>query len=313
MKTLLVLFLALCSAAAMAQTRTIAITFDDLPYAQDQLDPLALQQKTTEAMTAAVRKHHVPAVAFVNEDKVIRHPGEVDAHIAMLNEWLDAGVELGNHNFGHVGLTKTPLEKEEDAVIQGEPILRQLMTARGKTLRWYRDPYMQTGPTPQIKAAFDKFLAQRGYTRAPFSIEDSDWTFSNAYGLARERHDETLRGRVRQAYLEYFDHMMDWFEGLSRDTFGREIPQIIIVHADEINGDTLDELLARMEKRGYRFVALEEALRDPAWQMRDTYVSNWGPSWLHRWRKETGKPAMLKDESDPPKWVEDLSAQRKLD
>lgn len=310
MRKILLLLLFLSSTLSWAQARSIAVTFDDLPYGQDR-DPLALRQQTTEAMTAAVRKHHVPAVAFVNEGKIVRHPGELDAGVAMLEKWLDAGVELGNHNYGHVGLTDTPLAQVEDEVIQGEPILRQLMEARRRKLRWYRDPYMQTGPTPEIKAQFDKFLAGRGYTRAPFSIEDSDWLFSNAMGRAREKGDEALRARVREAYLAYFDRMMEWFEGLSRETFGREIPQIIILHANEVNGQVLDELFTRLEKRGYRFISLDEAMTDPAWQAPDNYVGKWGPSWLHRWRAAMGLPNRLKDEADPPKWVQDLADERK--
>lgn len=296
---------------AFAQSRTIAITFDDLPYAQDDRDDLALEQKTTASMTAVVTKHHVPSVAFVNENKVIWHAGQIDAHVALLNQWLDAGAELGNHNFGHLGLTAAPLGKVEDAVIQGEPILRQLMERRGMRLRYYRQPMMQTGPTAEIKAAFDKFLADRGYTVAPFTIEDSDWVFSNAYGRAREKQDATLRARVRRAYLDYFDQMMDWFERVGRDTFGRDMAHIIIVHADEINGDCLEELLTRLEKRGYKFVSLEEALRDPAYQTPDGYIGKYGPSYLHRWRISLGKPNLLRDELDPPKWVMDLSAERR--
>lgn len=301
----------LATLPAFGQPRTIAITFDDLPYAQDDRDDLALEQKTTVNMVAAVRKHHVPSVAFVNENKIIWHQGQIDAHVALLNQWMDAGVELGNHNFGHMGLSATPLGKVEDAVIQGEPIIRQLMESRGMHLRYYRQPMMQTGPTAEIKAAFDKFLAERGYTVAPFTIEDSDWTFSNAYGHAREKRDPALRARVKQAYLDYFDQMMEWFERVAQETFGRPITHIIIVHSDEINGDCLEELLTRLEKRGYKFVSLDEALSDPAYQTPDGYIGKYGPSYLHRWRISLGKPNLLRDEPDPPQWVEELSASRR--
>jgi peptidoglycan/xylan/chitin deacetylase (PgdA/CDA1 family) len=303
--------IALLVLPSFAQSRSIAITFDDLPYAQDDRDDLALEQKTTANMTAAVKKHHVPSTAFVNENKVIWHAGQIDAHVALLNQWMDAGAELGNHNFGHVGLTAPPLARVEDAVIQGEPIIRQLMERRGQKLRYYRQPMMQTGPTAEIKTAFDKFLADRGYTVAPFTIEDSDWVFSNAYGHAREKRDPALRARVRQAYLEYFAQMMDWYEQVAQDTFGRPIAHIIIVHADEINGDSLEELLTRLETRGYKFISLDEALRDPAYQTPDGYIGRYGPSYLHRWRISLGKPNMLKDEPDPPKWVMELSKARR--
>lgn len=311
MRPVLVVAVIFFAIPSLAQSRKIAITFDDLPYAQDDRDDLALERRTTNAMTAAVKKHRVPSVAFVNENKVIFHAGQIDAHVALLNQWMDAGAELGNHNFGHVGLTATPLEQSKDAVIQGEPIIRRLMQQRGMKLRYYRHPMMQTGTTPEIKAAFDRFLTDRGYTVAPFTIEDSDWTFSNAYGRAREKKDNALRARVREAYLAYFDQMMDWFEQVAQDTFGRDIAHIIIIHADEINGDCLEELLTRLKKRGYTFISLDEALRDPAYQNADGYIGEYGPSYLHRWRKAMGKPNLLKDEPDPPKWVEELSAERR--
>ncbi len=307
----LLIFVLFAALSVFAQSKRIAVTFDDLPYAQDDRDSLALQQRTTANMTAEVKRRHLPAVAFVNENKVISHAGQIDSHVAMLEQWLDAGVELGNHNFGHVGLTATPLAKVEDAVIQGEPIIHQLMERRGLKLHYYRQPFMQTGPTVEIKAAFDKFLADRAYTVAPFTIEDSDWAFSNAYGLAREKSDPVLRTRVKQAYLDYFDQMMDWFERIAQDTFGHDIAQIIIVHADEINGDCLPDLLTRLERRGYEFISLGEALRDPAYQTPDGYIGKWGPSYLHRWRISLGKPDMQNDEPDPPKWVQDLFQERR--
>ncbi len=296
---------------SFAQSRTIAITFDDLPYAPDDRDSLVLLQRTTANMTAEVKRRHLPAVAFVNENKVISHDGEVDARVALLEQWLDAGAELGNHNFVHVGLTATPLAKVEDAVIQGEPIIRQLMERRGMKLRYYRQPFMQTGTTAEMKATFDKFLADRGYTVAPFTIEDSDWDFSDAYGLAREKHDDPLRVRVKQAYFDYFDQMVDWFERVAQDTFGHPIAHILIIHADEINGDCLPELLARLEKRGYQFISLDKALRDPAYQTPDGYIGKWGPSYLHRWRISLDKPDMLKEEPDPPEWVQELFRERR--
>jgi hypothetical protein len=38
------------------------------------------------------------------------------------------------------------------------------------------------------------------------------------------------------------------------------------VHANDINADCLDEMLKRFAARGYHFVTLDEAMRDPAYQ-----------------------------------------------
>lgn len=82
-----------------------------------------------------------------------------------------------------------------------------------------------------------------------------------------------------------------------------EIPQILLLHANEINADCLDEMLDRLEARGYAFVSLEEAVRDPAYRTPDEYVGRNGPSWLHRWRVTLGQPSRLRDEPDLPDWA----------
>ena len=48
-------------------------------------------------------------------------------------------------------------------------------------------------------------------------------------------------------------------------------------------------LLERAERRGYRFIALEEAAADPAYgSQRDEYYGAAGISWLHRWALTEG-------------------------
>jgi peptidoglycan-N-acetylglucosamine deacetylase len=95
-------------------------------------------------------------------------------------------------------------------------------------------------------------------------------------------------------------------EALSRETFGREVPQVLLVHANATNAASLGELLERLAGRGYRFVALDEALADGAWRTPDEYVGPRGPSWLYRFRVAKGLPLGLEREPDPPKWVLDL-------
>ena len=68
--------------------------------------------------------------------------------------------------------------------------------------------------------------------------------------------------RVRDAYLAYNDTMLDWFETLAKDDFGRDIPQILLIHSNDLHTDVLDALLTKFEQRGYRWVTLAEAMKD---------------------------------------------------
>jgi len=82
---------------------------------------------------------------------------------------------------------------------------------------------------------------------------------------------------------------------------GREIAQTLLIHASQLNADAMPDLLAMMRARGYEFVSLETALKDPAYSLPDEYYGKGGFSWLHRWSKTKGLPA--KGEPDPPAWV----------
>ncbi len=294
-----------------ATHRTVAVTIDDLPFVAYGL-PLEAVAPLSRKLVAALAARNVKAVAFVNEDKLFV-PGEVDARIALLTEWLDAGMELGNHTFGHPGLTKTPLAAMEDAVVKGEVVTRGLLERRGQQLKWFRHPYSQTGTTREIRDSFETFLASRGYTVAPLSIEHEDWVFASADAKLAASGDTAGQARLLAAYIEDFDARCAFYEERSRILFGREIPQILLSHANALNARAMPLLLERLEKRGYAFVTLETALADPAWKSPDGYFGKWGPSWLHRFAAARGEDVgkLFAAEPEAPKWVQELDRSRR--
>jgi peptidoglycan/xylan/chitin deacetylase (PgdA/CDA1 family) len=289
--------------ASPPPARTVAVTFDDLPFVAYGLGVAGVQQETAR-LVGFLRARHVPAIGFVNEDK-LQVKGERDARVGLLEAWLDAGLELGNHNYGHVGFQTTPLDRYQEAVLKGEVVTRALLAARGRAPRYYRHTFTQTGPTREAKDAFETFLREHGYTVAPFTVENADYVFAKLYADARRAGDDAAMGRVRDAYLEHFDAAFAFFEGESRDLFGREIAQILLIHANELNAESIEALVDRLSARGYRFVSLDQALADDAYRSADGYIGPTGPSWLHRWRAGRGediRPALSR-EPDPPRWI----------
>jgi peptidoglycan/xylan/chitin deacetylase (PgdA/CDA1 family) len=285
--------------------KTIALTFDDLPKAHGYDDVEGLRT-TTDSILRVVKAHHAPVVAFVNEQQLYQGYQAQADRVAELRKWADAGVVLGNHTYSHIDLDTVSLQQYENDIIKGERVWPRLMRGHS-TEKWFRHPFTHTGPTAEIKAGLRKFLAVRGYRVAPFTIENSDWIFSAAYVKAKANGDDPLAQRVRDEYLSYNSKMFDWFESLARDDFGRDIPQILLIHANDINTDALGALLTGIEKRGYRFVTLTEAMKDAAYAAPEEYVGTAGPSWLHRWRVAKQMPWRMDEEPDPPKWVADLS------
>jgi peptidoglycan/xylan/chitin deacetylase (PgdA/CDA1 family) len=168
-------------------------------------------------------------------------------------------------------------------VLRGERITTRLMAARGRRPRYFRHPTLNTGPDRKTKAAFERFLAEHGYEIAPVTIDNDEYIYARAYDAARASGDADLEGRLVRDYLRYMEEVFGHYERLSRRLLKREPAQVLLLHANTLNADCLSELAAMIAGRGYRFVSLDAALDDPAYEMRDDFVGNRGPSWLERW------------------------------
>jgi peptidoglycan/xylan/chitin deacetylase (PgdA/CDA1 family) len=297
---------------AAAPQRMVAITVDDLPGAEPGTDHaisnLKELQKINRSIPAILKAHHVPGVGFVNEWK-LQVDGERDARAGLLEDWLAAGMTLGNHTYTHPDFQTTPLDKFEDETILGEVVTRALMNAHGQTEKYFRHPFLNTGPTAESKAAFEAFLKARGYEVAPVTFDVADWMFNDIVGDANERKDKKLAAKARKEYLEYVAKVFAYFEGISRDLFGREIPQVLLLHDSELNSESLGGVLEILEARGYKFVSLEVALADPAYTTPDKYIGPEGISWLNRWKISFGQDPDWQHNPDPPKWVMEKCAE----
>jgi peptidoglycan/xylan/chitin deacetylase (PgdA/CDA1 family) len=271
------------AATSAAPRRQVAVTFDDLPFTGDGgKTGLGELREYTAKLLASFAANKIPVIGFVNERKLQRE-GERDARIALLRMWMDAGHELGNHTFAHPYFYRTPLAAFQQQVIDGEPVTRALLAERGLKLRYFRHPYLNTGPDLKTKEAFEKFLATRGYRVAPVTIDNAEWIFAEAYAKALQGGDRETAKRVADEYVPYMEEMFDFYERMSVELFGREIAQTLLVHANALNADHFDRVAAMLKRRGYEFVTLDEALKDKAYEHRDDYTGEVGISWLQRW------------------------------
>jgi hypothetical protein len=180
------------------------------------------------------------------------------------------------------------------------------MAAVGQTEKYFRHPYLDTGPTLDAKTAFDAFLKDRGYTVAPVTVEDADYLFNDVLAYARQQKDRNMAENAREAYFDYFDASFDYEEAASRTLFGREIPQVLLLHDDALNAENLDALLDRLERRGYKFVSLDDALADPAYATENLYVGSGGISWLERWKLAKGQKIDPNAGPEPAEWAQKI-------
>jgi peptidoglycan/xylan/chitin deacetylase (PgdA/CDA1 family) len=283
---------------------TVAVTFDDLPATGGERGRTPNVLAINRAIVATLTARNIPAVGFVNEAG-LETGGAVDPkRVEALSVWLDAGLELGNHTYSHPSLHRVSLETYFEDVLKGERVMRPLVASQGGTWRWFRHPYLQTGRDLTTKHAAETFLAEHGYRVAPVTIDNGEWIFAKAYAAAAAKNDPRAQKKLANAYVAYMERKTAYWERSARALFDRDIPQVLLVHANRLNAEQFDRIAAMLEKRGYRFVTLDAAVSDAAYASPDTFTGAGGISWIHRWTlTKMGPSGIVADEPAVPAWV----------
>jgi peptidoglycan/xylan/chitin deacetylase (PgdA/CDA1 family) len=284
---------------SQAQAHTVALTFDDLPVVGEN-DP-AQAQSITSTILSALDRRHAPAIGFVIGQRVEELGKEQGKHL--LEQWIRHGHPLGNHTFSHPDLNKLTAEQFGQDVIEGEKILSRVQAKNGDNSRYLRFPYNHTGNTQAKHDAVAAFLANRGYRVATCTIDNEDFLFNRAYLQMLARKDDASGERLRAEYLAYTSTEIDYYSSLHKQVFGREIPQVMLLHVNRLNADVIDELLAIFEQKQYRFVTLDTAQSDPAYATPDTLAIEGGMMWGYRWAKEHGVKVDGSLETEPAAWI----------
>ena len=296
------------AANASAQSKTVAITIDDLPYEWHDANIHKLESAdakqaalVNQKILAALARHQAAVTGFVNQLKVEQLGTGQGA--AMLKPWTSGSFDLGNHLYAHKDANDLSVEQIEDEIVRGEATVGPLMKAAGKKLEFLRFPYNHTGDTKEKHDAIAAFITKRGYRLAPCTIENSDWEFAWAYVKMLAKHDDANIAKLRAEYLAYTSAEIDYYAALNRQVLGYEPPEIMLLHANRLNAEMMDEVLASFEKKGYRFVSLAEAESDPIYKQPDTLITSNGPMWGYRWAKVRGVKVNGKLEPEVPEWV----------
>jgi peptidoglycan/xylan/chitin deacetylase (PgdA/CDA1 family) len=283
-----------------AAARRVAITIDDGPVDDPSRD-LATFQKITDGLIGSLKAENVPATIFINERK-LNVQGQRDGRAAVLEQWLDAGFDLGNHTYAHPSANRVPVWRFQDDIMRGETIMRPLIEVRGRKLVWFRWPFLNSGTTAEDHQAILDFLERRQYRVAPITVDYKDYMFADAFTRElRAGHPEQAE-KARQEYLDFVEAGFENAEKASREIFGREIAQILLIHCSDLNSRTLRQSIARMRNRGYSFITLEEAMWDEAYQRPDSFVGS-GGSWLDRSAIALNKPRTEGMEKRVPEWI----------
>lgn len=249
----------------------LAITIDDLPWTAAASASLAVVADGTRRILEALTARRVVATGFIVCDAMAARPGQVE-------RWAAAGQSLGNHTQGHPDLNATAVDVWLRGVRQCDGAIRE----SGAEPHHFRYPMLHRGPDAPTRTAVADGIRALGYAIAPVTIDNSEWILASAYEHAARAADAVAMDRIGALYVDHIRRATANARRVSHERFGREVRQILLLHANRLNADRLSALLDSLAVDGARFVPLDAALEDPVYSMEDGYIGTRGLSWLYR-------------------------------
>ena len=272
---ILIFLLAACVCAASAEKPQVALTFDDLPWNGSLPAPAEVRAQTVHVIDV-LHAHHAPAAAFVNCDRA-------DNARDILQLWLDAGVELGNHTARHRDLnraiSRSDLNLWLNDVRRCDSFLREFA---GRPEKYFRFPMLHEGATETQFRSAAALLSELGLRNAQVTIDNSDFLLAGPYAEAVRNGESKRRKALAEAFVEHDMAATRHFREVARRKLGADIPHVLLLHMNTMTADNLDTLLSALEREGFEFVTLSTALAHPAYQRREIYRGPKGLSFLYR-------------------------------
>lgn len=290
------------------QRKQVCFSIDDLPTVAYGITDTVFLEQLTDKLIASLNKNKIPAIGFVNESKLYKNDQPMPFQIQLLNHWVDSGLELGNHTYSHPDFNSVTMKEYTQDILKGELITRELLKRKAIRLTYFRHPFLHVGNSKEKSDSLKHFLITHGYTEAPVTIDNDDYLFALAYHRANKKKDLNLMKQIESDYIKYMEQKLNYFEQQSNQLFGRDIKQILLLHASLLNANSMEALAKMFQRNGYEFITMAEALQDEAYMTPITKYGNWGISWIDRWALSKGKKGdFFKGDPVTPDYIKKLA------
>lgn len=235
----------------------IAITMDDVP-SHGALPPGVSRRDVGARIIAALKAANAPAMAFVNGIHLEHEPESG----VVLDDWVAAGLPLANHGWSHPNLNTLSDAQFAEELTRNEALLAEKMGT--KNWRWFRYPYLsEAAEDPAKRQRIRKILAGKGYKVASVTMDFSDWAYVAPYQRCLLKQDYAALAEIEKGWLDAAAANADRTRAVSRSLYGRDIPYVLLMHLGALDAKLMPQLLDMYRRKGFRFVTLEEAMRDP--------------------------------------------------
>jgi len=93
-----------------------------------------------------------------------------------------------------------------------------------------------------------------------------DWAYGDTYARCVAKGDTGAIAQMETAFLAGAEANILRSRAMAKTLYGRDVPYVLLMHIGEFTAHMMPRLIALYQKHGFRFVSLEEAMRDPAYK-----------------------------------------------
>ncbi|MEP6683615.1 MAG: polysaccharide deacetylase family protein [Parafilimonas sp.] len=290
MKKIAVILYCLIFCLESSAQKKVCITIDDVPNSI-----LYNKENFQHKLLNKIDSMHLPVTIFINEARIF-NTDSVAKNLSLFNDWIKSrNVSLGNHGFNHAMYSSIGLDSFKTEVIKGETITNELAKKYSKEEKYFRFPYNDLGKDSTQHAQSKAFLDELHLRITPFTVHSEDWMVTELYTYYKEHNMSGDAGRIGNAFIAKTMEYFDYIESITSAKLQKNVAQIYLMHDVLLNADYFDKLVDALQKRGYTFITLDEAMKDLIYASKDYYQKTNGISWVYRWIKDDSERQKLID------------------
>lgn len=214
-----------------------------------------------DKIVSALKRNAIPAtVDFIAGDSLDR---------ALQLEWQRTGNLIGNMTYDGRSVKKGSAQEFIGAISKNEEALAPLSTGAPGGRKYFRFPSLKLGTDPERTRRIRGYLNERGYVEVPATIDPRDDYFAQPYCAAIARGDTVCANFIAATFKSFLLDKTTRTRASAVRIAGHDVKHILMIQANQLMCDSLDDLLRWYRSMGVRFISLDEALRDPFYAVED--------------------------------------------
>ena len=90
-----------------------------------------------------------------------------------------------------------------------------------------------------------------------------DYLYNDPYARCVAKKDAASIAQLEASYLAAAGATIDYTRAMSKTLYGRDIPYVLLMHVGALDARMLPRLLTLYRDKGFSFVSLQDAEKDP--------------------------------------------------